>query len=392
MDSSFTSNAAPLYSDFGYLASLKGEAQNAEAVLGQGFEHEIGTIEKVANQFESLFVQMMLKSMREASKPTESGLFGSDQMDMYQDMFDQQVSLELSGQGGIGLADILVRQLGGDPPHRQNTAEASASAAGTLPSMASSIVSDSSSAPISDEYAELYSEVEEQIRAAQEISQEAEAPRKAQLAGGQSAADAGTVEDGREWQVSGPNEFVDRIWREAERIAAELNLAPDALVAQAALETGWGRQVIQRPDGSSSFNLFGIKAGSDWNGDSVVTQTLEFSDGLMLSESHAFRAYGSVTEAFEDYADFLNSSPRYTEVLASGDNKTLFAQSLEDSGYATDPDYAEKIIGIINRPQFQDLIQQKQGANLGQDSGAPLRLDLAQFSDEWISNPLGGAQ
>ena len=292
------------------LASLRSHAREAPGAA----------ISEVAGQFESLFVQMMLKSMRDAT--VDGGLFESSQLDTYQQMFDQQVSLELSQQGGIGLAETLVAQLGGS----------------VLPERVIDNVG--SVQP-------LFSLERAPLRVPQNVP--GSIPQPTERNPVVRAASA----TGQNDLASSPEAFVQAVWDDAVAAAGELGLDPAVLVAQSALETGWGKKVIQAADGSSSFNLFGIKVGTGWQGDSSTVNTLEFRDGLAALEKAAFRVYDSLSTAFKDYVSFLQNNPRYQSALDKVSDSKAFLTELQQAGYATDPKYAEKILGIlesVNRP------------------------------------------
>ena len=260
-------------------------------------ENDPAALREVANQFEALFLQTMLKSMREAS--LGDPLFGdSEQMEMYQGMMDQQMAVELASGKGVGLADMLVRQLGGE-----NAAKFS---------------SPDSAYPVSRS-------VPTKMKSTQPA-----------------------------W--SSPEAFARDIWPHAERTAKELNVPAEAIVAQAALETGWGKHVIPDHNGHTSFNLFGIKSGASWNGDSVVRNTLEFENGMPRPELAKFRAYDNVAAAFSDYSNFISGNPRYGGVRNQGADGAGFARALQDSGYATDPDYAEKINRVLEGPTMRRVM------------------------------------
>lgn len=251
-------------------------------------ENDPAALREVANQFEALFLQTMLKSMREAS--LGDPLFGdSEQMEMYQGMMDQQMAVELASGKGVGLADMLVRQLGGASAARFDAP------GGAYPVLRS--------APVN------------------------------------------TKQPTAAW--SDPAAFARDIWPHAERTARELNVAPEAIVAQAALETGWGKHVMPDRDGATSFNLFNIKSGPSWQGDQVVRNTLEFENGVPRPLRAKFRTYDNVAAAFSDYSRFISGNPRYSDVRDQGSNVAGFARALQDSGYATDPDYAEKINNVM---------------------------------------------
>lgn len=253
-------------------------------------------LREVASQFEALFLQTMLKNMREAS--LGDPIFGeSDQQEMYQGMMDQQLALEMASGKGVGLADMLVRQLGG--------ADATKFAAKAAPTGAAAVT-----------------------------------PRKTAPA----------------W--SDPKSFARDIWPHAERAGRRLNVAPEAIVAQAALETGWGAHVMPDRRGDNSFNLFGIKAGGGWRGDQVTRQTLEFENGVPRPQKAQFRAYSDIAATFDDYTEFLIDNPRYGAVSGHGTDVAAFANALQSSGYATDPKYADKLTDILNSPTMRSVISE----------------------------------
>lgn len=155
---------------------------------------------------------------------------------------------------------------------------------------------------------------------------------------------------------SDPDAFARDVWPHAERAASRLNVAPEAILAQAALETGWGAHVPQRLDGGSSFNVFGIKASAGWSGDSVAKTTLEFEAGAARLEAAKFRAYDGVAENFDDYSEMLSGNPRYESVSNHGEDVDGFARALQSSGYATDPSYADKIKRVVNSETMQRIL------------------------------------
>ena len=277
-----------------------------------------------AQQFEALFVQMMVKQMREAM-PAEGGLFGGEGMKLYESLHDQQLSLGIAQRGGIGLAAAIERQLlqgapapapGGEPrplnfpTHRLPARPQALVGLGHAPSA-------SSPAP---------------------GTPAAAAPLPAPRAAG--AGDAASPT---------PESFVQRLWPHAKRAAARLGIPPAVLVAQSALETGWGRHMIRHADGSSSHNLFGIKATGNWQGERVGVPTLEYRDGVARREHASFRGYRDEAESFADYARLIGSEPRYRKALASGGDPAAYLKGLQEAGYATDPAYAEKILSILKR-------------------------------------------
>lgn len=262
---------------------------------------------EVAGQFEALFIQSLLKNMREASFGDD--LFGSsEQHKMYEGMLDQQLALEMASGKGIGIADMLVRQLGGEP--------------GARPA--------SPAVPLS-------------VRSATVAPRAPSSP----------AAEPAPVQKP---DFDSPESFVRELWPHVQRVAGQLGVEARAILAQAALETGWGKYVPTDAGGRSSFNLFGIKADGRWDGPAVSQTTLEFRDGLPERETAKFRAYASVAESVDDYGRFLQSNPRYRDVGADGSDVAAFARSIADAGYATDPDYAAKIERVASGERMKGLI------------------------------------
>lgn len=312
--------AAPSYTDFQALTTLRAEARNAPTEA----------LDEVASQFESLFVQMMLKSMRDAT--VEGGLFDSHQMEMYQQMFDQQISLDIAQNGGVGLAETLVSQLGGNKP-----VDASPEAlVGQEDSPQPLVALNRAAADIKRQVLGLYGG----------SSNDRSEP----------LVDLGEQQQ-ESWLPSSPEDFIRGVWEHAVNAAKELGLDPEVLVAQSALETGWGKKVIKADQGSS-FNLFGIKADDRWSGKAATVSTVEFRDGLAVLERASFRAYDSLASAFNDYVDFLKSNPRYQQALDKVSDSKEFLVELQSAGYATDPRYAEKILGIIDRNNHSSVINE----------------------------------
>jgi flagellar protein FlgJ len=260
----------------------------------------------VASQFEALFLQTMLKSMRDAS--LADPLFGdSDSLEMYQDLMDKQLAMEMATGRGVGLADMIVRQLGGNSRDSAGTPE----------------------------------------------NRLAAAPRGKPVASNRPAVEP-AASDRPNWQSAA--EFAKDVWPHVKRVAKTLNVAPVGILAQAALESGWGRHVMQDSRGDNSFNVFGIKAGNGWDGDVVNKQTIEFDGGVAQRETARFRSYADVATTFDDYAEFIGGNPRYTEVTNRGDDLEGFAAALQASGYATDPQYAAKIKRVAESPTMKEIL------------------------------------
>ncbi len=296
-----------------------------------------------AQQFEGLFIQMMLKNMRSAAKMDES--MHSSNMDFYTDMYDKQISMMLSKQGGIGIADLLEKQLNRFLPEGQAAAEKGGKELPVyrLPVKASTslplpVMTYQATNPAVEAY-----ELKETVN-----KEEANTQEKIR------SLQAKTVEPFYGWDKA--SSFVNDLWPHAERAAKRIGVSAQVLVAQSALETGWGKHTMRKTDGSVAFNLFGIKASRGWGGQSVVHNTLEFRGGAMQQEAARFRAYDSVGEALDDYVDFVKGHSRYQRALDNAGNDALYIRELHQAGYATDPDYADKILGIMQGQTFNDAL------------------------------------
>ena len=268
-----------------------------------------GALEEVARQFEALFLQMVLKGARDSS--FGDPLFDDQQMDFYRDLHDQQLSVELARGSGMGIARMLVEQLGG----ARKTGRPDAVASFPVPER-------------------------QPLRAAAPLMPEAE-----------------TAQPRENAAFGSPREFVERLLPEAGRAAARLGVSPGILLAQAALETGWGKKIIRQGRDGSSHNLFNIKADRRWKGERVSVPTLEYVEGSMVRQQASFRAYGSYEESFADYVNFLRGNPRYAEALKKAGDDAAFVTALQRAGYATDPRYAEKVMRIANGPVLRDAVK-----------------------------------
>src|SRR5690606_18084893 len=286
--------AAPV-TDFGQYAALRRSAE----------QDDPAALREVAGQFEALFIQSMLKNMREASL-ADPVFGGSDQHEMYQGMLDQQMSVEMASGRGLGLAEMLVRQLGGE--------------VGSVPATPGDF----------------------RLPASRPAGSVASLPTE-------------SIASLPSW--SSPADFARDVWPHAERAARKLNVAPEAILAQAALETGWRRHVMPPWHCPSSLNLHGIQAGSGWQGWSVSKPTIEYEEGVARLEVAKFRAYPDVAATFDDYAELIGEHPRYEGARNLGDDAAGFAQALQDSGYATDPAYAKKIEDVMNGETMREALR-----------------------------------
>jgi flagellar protein FlgJ len=330
----------------------------------QAQDNSKAALPKVARQFEAIFTQMMLKSMREANASFGDNDVGdSQQGKAYRDLFDQQLSLSLSqGNNGLGIARMLVRQLGG------KDAQAGAAPTTDTKGLIASVAAGAASTGASSLFGSLAAGTEAGTRALLHLGESG---------GGQGGGllpltdDAGAAQDWRatlgnlahtaagvitKFVPGDPAGFVRAMAPHAQAAADKLGVSVRALLAQAALETGWGKHLPHRHDGSSSFNLFGIKASGNWGGDKVSVPTLEYEDGVAVRRRDNFRAYDSPADAFADYAHMLADNPRYAHALGQGENIAGFAHALSRGGYATDPTYAAKLTAIANSPQMREAL------------------------------------
>lgn len=311
---------AQIYTEFNGLNALKTQARSDSK----------GALEQVAKQFESLFLAEMLKSMRAANKVLSEGSYlNSSQSEFYQDMFDSQLSLSMSKDQGLGLADTLVRQLSQQIPGMSEKGEPLSGHRRSISDYDRSLPSLSPALP------KELDRVKEVIRTTSDALQTGEVTGKAPI------------------RFDSPQAFVSHMMPMAEAVAEESGISAQLMVAQAALETGWGKHMIEGKQGEPSFNLFGIKADSRWRGESVGIATTEYREGVPMKERAAFRSYDDFEASFRDYVDFLKTNPRYRDVLASADDPDVFADKLQAAGYATDPAYGQKIRQIMDRDFLQ---------------------------------------
>lgn len=395
------------YSDLNRLNQLKVGDKNSDENL-----------RKVAQEFESLFLGEMLKSMRKATDTLgEGNPLNTPAAKQYQEMYDQQLAVSMSREGGgIGLADVLMRQMSKNKPlapgeaatlsaAKQEAAKVAAQtpvAAGTIgtdgplsrvngqrplwasrsinaPQTAGEGAHRNDMALINQRRLALPPKLADRLLAGLVPSATATAPAVNKtllperatpagagplfngdwLANAQASSNPGLQIHGRaiaqiplapaKKAFSSADQFVNTMLPMAKEAAERIGVDPRYLVAQAALETGWGKSVMRAQDGSSSHNLFGIKASSNWKGDSARAITSEFRNGAMVKETAEFRSYDSYKDSFHDLVTLLQTNNRYQDVLKSADNPEQFVRELQKAGYATDPDYASKISQIAKQ-------------------------------------------
>ncbi len=292
--------------DLGSLDTLRSAAKNGDK----------GALEEAAKQFEAIFVNMLLKSMRQAQDALadKDSPFNSDQVKFYRNMHDQQMANDMSTKGSIGLADVIVQQMSLND--------------GVMP--ASAVRSDGNLSVLNRQ------QVMQRQRAEDAILGDMSTQKKAAF--------------------ESPQEFVQTLYPHAVTAAEKLGIEPKALLAQAAVETGWGKYIIQQNDGESSHNLFGIKADSRWQGDKAVVDTLEYVHNVPEKQQASFRSYQGFDGSLNDYVNFVQSNPRYQQALQNTHSTKQYFTELQQAGYATDPAYTDKIMSVYNGSLLNDLL------------------------------------
>lgn len=276
-----------------------------------------GALEEAANQFEAIFVQMLLKTMRKAQEALadKDSPFNSEQVKFYRGMHDQQMAVDLSSKGSFGLAKLIVQQLG---PQQEGFTPAS-------------VIRSDGNLPNRDDQAQ-----SAQKLSASSNSEDATGPTK------QSA-------------FASVEEFISTLMPIAEEVASKIGLAPQAMIAQAAVETGWGQFMIHNAQGKNSHNLFGIKAGGNWQGDKTAIDTLEYREGIANQQKASFRSYDSFAHSLEDYVSFVRDNPRYRQALDKVSDPQQYFEAIQKAGYATDPNYANKVMSVL-KGQFSEFM------------------------------------
>ena len=290
------------------------------------------TLEAVAGQFESLFIHMLLKNMRKAK--LSEGIMDSNQSKLYQDMADQQLAVDLGAKGGLGLKEVIVRQLSQQDPNPIAPSEA----------LSIATVTKQTHRPYWQDKMAKPPDFEELVAQDNPVISQQTAVSK---------------------DLTSPSSFVSQLQAAARQAAQKIDVHPAVILSQAALETGWGKQVIQQADGRSSHNLFNIKAGQGWQGDTITVQTVEYRDGVAAKEPATFRVYESYQASFDDYIQLLTTLPRYRDALSVSQDPDAFISQLQAAGYATDPHYADKISRIMRSQVFKPLWAEQQVASLG---------------------------
>ncbi|MCJ8313684.1 MAG: flagellar assembly peptidoglycan hydrolase FlgJ [Saccharospirillaceae bacterium] len=320
-----------VYNDLAGLNSLKAQSRTDED----------GALQQVAKQFESMFINMMMKSMRQANDVLgKDSMFNSQETDFYEDMYDEQLSLTLSQQGGFGVADVLYEQL-----------KMKASSAEVLDNIQLNDINEVkqgfnlTNSNIKDITDNNYKNISNLLT-----------PNPLDtFVGKETLGQTNTTatEYKQKRSLSSPIDFVKTLWPLAKAAAKELNIDPKLLLAQAALETGWGKKIFSDNKGNDSFNLFGIKSKDSWDGKSAEVMTHEYTNGQRENILDQFRVYDNFADSFSDYIDFIKNNERYKNAL---DNPKQYIEEIQNAGYATDPNYSQKIRAIAQSTMFNEMI------------------------------------
>ncbi len=302
------------------------------------------SIREVANQFEAMFATMLIKSMRQANEAFETDSpFNNKNTKFYTDMQDKQLALDISTHGALGLADALVRQL--DPasmitpqpvPEDQmqmpNSDQAKMMALHKTPASVDFNKPDRIPASLTLANKTLENESKPLIIATQPV-------------------------ENKNKPFTDQKSFIETLMPYAKKVAKTLGISASALIAQSALETGWGKKIINSRDNQSSFNLFNIKAHNSWQGDRVTKDSLEVENGIGIKRRSDFRSYQNFAQSFDDYGHFITTNQRYQEALEQGTDADRYVEELQKAGYATDPQYADKIKQIMNHESFKAAVE-----------------------------------
>lgn len=334
-------NRSDIYTDLNALAKLKTEARKESPEA----------LKAAAKQFEAVFLNQVLKSMRESK--LADGILDNEQSKFYGEMYDQQLASNLSGS--VGLADLIVKQMKREEADDDKTGKMniedylnrSSTAGKAMPGRHGKVDS-----RILGKIDESHEASDAAIGNEEEIDPASVNGEKLALEGGDSEF---SFKKSGDLPIYSAQDFVRHLHPIAERAARELGVEPKVLLAQAALETNWGRSLIKNREGESTFNLFNIKAGRAWQGEQVSVQALEFERGVGRKTNAGFRAYDSFEESFQDYVRLIKNNPRYGDALKQADSPERYLRGLQQAGYATDPKYAEKIISIYRGATMNNI-------------------------------------
>ncbi len=300
--------------DLGGLDQLRSQAQKDEK----------SALKEVAKQFEGIFVQMLMKSMRDANEVFKSDSpFNTRYTAFYEQMRDQQLSVDLSDKGTLGIADLMVEQLS---PQTGKIKPASTLRQDGQPS---------TGIPF-----RIKTHVERNIADNKIVNKNKPATADDVLSGKITPTQAKQT-------FADKTDFINRLYPHAKQAADKLGTDPNVLIAQSALETGWGQKVVRQSNGETSNNLFNIKATKGWKGNKARVSTLEFEQGVAVRQQADFRVYDDIKQSFDDFVNFLSGGERYQDALKAAHDPRRFIQGLQKAGYATDPNYTQKVMSVM---------------------------------------------
>ena len=355
-------SASSNFLDLGGLDSLRVQAQKDEK----------GALKEAAKQFEGIFIQMLMKSMRDANAAFKSdNPMNSETTAFFEQMRDQQMSVDLSNKGMLGLAEMMVQQLDpenspitpasvlrGNSDYKVNpsmfVAPATELDKDTLDAIApkdqiaashSVIDHAQSMQPMTAKLSRVLSgdQLDSVLRGEQLTSQALQTGKSLPPVDTPMAKSKGITVS----QFTSPEHFISVLYPHAEKAAKSLGTSAEVLIAQSALETGWGQKVVRRNDGTMSNNLFNIKADKRWQGDKTSVNTLEFEKGIAVQQKADFRMYDNLEQSFNDFVSFISQGDRYQDARKVAAEPTQFIKALQKAGYATDPQYANKVINVM---------------------------------------------
>jgi peptidoglycan hydrolase FlgJ len=309
------------------------DVQGFDAMRAQANASPQQGLKAAAKQFDAVFTQMMLKSMRDAT-PSDSP-FDSNESKSFTSMLDQQLSQQMTSKG-IGVADMMLKQL------MRTTGGAGASGAAGAAGALGTLGADGDSSANAGNLAAMNA-------MAKAYANAAASKGKSLQSGTGYGANSALEPPARGNGSDSVNAFVDRLAVPAQAASAATGIPARFIIGQAALESGWGKREIKHADGSSSHNIFGVKATKDWTGRTVNATTTEYVNGQPKKVVERFRAYDSYEDALTDYASVLKNNPRYAPVVQASRDAAGFAHGMQKAGYATDPQYAKKLISIMRQ-------------------------------------------
>jgi len=339
-----------IYTDINSLNGIRQQAQvDAPAA-----------IKAAAKEFEAFFMNMMLKSMRQASEVLgEDSIFNSNEEKMFIGMLDEQMSVELSQKGNLGIADLMTKSILGNRYQSDQNFKSN---------LADPIIGIERSTQTSTD-ANMLSKKMNKLATSIPITESNDSNTKFGSEGNQPTSD--TIESVKKIVSSNIQvpekkslfnnsvDFIERLMPLAEKAAKSIGVDAKLLLSQAALESGWGKYIMHDGKGKPSYNLFGIKA-NNWSGEKLKIDTLEVKNGEFVKQKDEFRVYDGFEQSFADYAEFLQSNPRYQQALSLVKDAKQFMKSLQSAGYATDPNYANKVLSIFNRTLNQPSIVEQE--------------------------------